>query len=288
MMLLLAASLARGASGVRPSVVETRGRVPEPRGCIPSSPSTARSARRETWPRSLTWPPASSARARRVGRAPRVSAARGAAAPPACGRWCSRRRKDWRCSTARISWPGSARSPCSTPARLARAGRRHRRHVARGADGHRTPRSTRASTRCGLTPGQHAAAANLRRADRGQRHHRVAPRLHARAGRLQPALHAAGARLGAGGRRLRAAAMLERELGAVSDNPLVFAADGVVLSGGNFHGEVLGLALDTLAMGLGPARRHQRAAHRPAGEPAHERGAAAVPVAAAAASTPAT
>jgi histidine ammonia-lyase len=44
--------------------------------------------------------------------------------------------------------------------------------------------------------------------------------------------------------------VLERELGAVSDNPLVFPADGAVLSGGNFHGEVLGLALDTLAVGL--------------------------------------
>src|SRR5262249_60419872 len=28
-------------------------------------------------------------------------------------------------------------------------------------------------------------------------------------------------------------------------------ADGAVLSGGNFHGEVLGLALDTLTLGLG-------------------------------------
>ena len=44
--------------------------------------------------------------------------------------------------------------------------------------------------------------------------------------------------------------VLERELEAVTDNPLVFPADGAVLSGGNFHGEVLGLALDTLAIGL--------------------------------------
>ena len=44
--------------------------------------------------------------------------------------------------------------------------------------------------------------------------------------------------------------MLERELGSVTDNPLVFAADREVLSGGNFHGEPLGLALDTLAIGL--------------------------------------
>src|SRR5438128_5786329 len=48
-----------------------------------------------------------------------------------------------------------------------------------------------------------------------------------------------------------ARSVIERELAAVSDNPLVFPADGAVLSGGNFHGEVLGLALDTLTLGLG-------------------------------------
>jgi histidine ammonia-lyase len=47
-----------------------------------------------------------------------------------------------------------------------------------------------------------------------------------------------------------ARAVLERELGSVTDNPLVFADDRAVLSGGNFHGEPLGLALDTLAIGL--------------------------------------
>ena len=44
--------------------------------------------------------------------------------------------------------------------------------------------------------------------------------------------------------------VLEQELSSVTDNPLVFAADRAVLSGGNFHGEPLGLALDTLAIGL--------------------------------------
>ena len=48
-----------------------------------------------------------------------------------------------------------------------------------------------------------------------------------------------------------ARSIIERELGAVSDNPLVFPDDGAVLTGGNFHGEVLGLALDTLSLGLG-------------------------------------
>src|SRR5258708_21467986 len=45
--------------------------------------------------------------------------------------------------------------------------------------------------------------------------------------------------------------VIEGEWASVSDNPLVFPEDGAVLSGGNFHGEVLGLALDTLTLGLG-------------------------------------
>ncbi len=34
-----------------------------------------------------------------------------------------------------------------------------------------------------------------------------------------------------------AARVLEREANAVSDNPLIFPEDGIVLSGGNFHGQ---------------------------------------------------
>src|SRR5437763_3301265 len=44
--------------------------------------------------------------------------------------------------------------------------------------------------------------------------------------------------------------VFERELGAVTDNPLVFPEDGDVLSGGNFHGQPLALALDMLAIAL--------------------------------------
>jgi histidine ammonia-lyase len=43
---------------------------------------------------------------------------------------------------------------------------------------------------------------------------------------------------------------LERELHAVTDNPLVFAAEGDVVSGGNFHGQALSLPLDHLALVL--------------------------------------
>ena len=39
-----------------------------------------------------------------------------------------------------------------------------------------------------------------------------------------------------------------REINSVTDNPLLFAEDGEVLSGGNFHGEHMAIALDALAI----------------------------------------
>ena len=47
-----------------------------------------------------------------------------------------------------------------------------------------------------------------------------------------------------------AAATLEVEANAVSDNPLVFADKGDILSGGNFHAEPVALAADHLALAL--------------------------------------
>ena len=47
-----------------------------------------------------------------------------------------------------------------------------------------------------------------------------------------------------------AADTLEREINAATDNPLVFAEDGAVLYGGNFHAEPLGLASDVMALAL--------------------------------------
>jgi len=44
------------------------------------------------------------------------------------------------------------------------------------------------------------------------------------------------------------ASIVSRELNAATDNPLVF--DGVLLSGGNFHGQAVGMALDFLAIAL--------------------------------------
>ncbi len=47
-----------------------------------------------------------------------------------------------------------------------------------------------------------------------------------------------------------AAAMLEREANAVTDNPLVFAETGEVLSCGNFHAEPVAFAADMLALAI--------------------------------------
>lgn len=47
-----------------------------------------------------------------------------------------------------------------------------------------------------------------------------------------------------------AAGIFTVELGSVVDNPIVFAKDGEVVSGGNFHGQPLAFALDFLAIAI--------------------------------------
>ena len=47
-----------------------------------------------------------------------------------------------------------------------------------------------------------------------------------------------------------AAVVLVREANAVTDNPLVFAQDGAMLSGGNFHAEPVALAADGMALAI--------------------------------------
>ncbi|GAB1366248.1 histidine ammonia-lyase [Candidatus Cloacimonadaceae bacterium] len=44
--------------------------------------------------------------------------------------------------------------------------------------------------------------------------------------------------------------VLEVEINAATDNPLIFAEEEKVISGGNFHGEPLAIALDTLALAI--------------------------------------
>lgn len=46
------------------------------------------------------------------------------------------------------------------------------------------------------------------------------------------------------------ASIMERELNAVTDNPLIFPSEEKVLSGGNFHGQPLALAADFLSIAM--------------------------------------
>jgi len=44
--------------------------------------------------------------------------------------------------------------------------------------------------------------------------------------------------------------LLEVEVNSVTDNPLVFPEEDVIISGGNFHGEAMALGMDYMTMGL--------------------------------------
>lgn len=44
--------------------------------------------------------------------------------------------------------------------------------------------------------------------------------------------------------------ILEREINSVTDNPLVFPAEGKILSGGNFHGQILAIGMDLLSIAM--------------------------------------
>ncbi len=100
--------------------------------------------------------------------------------------------------------------------------------------------------------GQRRVAANLRRLMRGseiRESHRDAakdPRVQDPYSlRCMPQVHGAVRDALAYARRV-----FEIEMNSVTDNPLVFARDGVVLSGGNFHGQPLALALDVMAIAM--------------------------------------
>src|SRR5207245_2892271 len=167
--------------------------------------------------------------------------------------------------------------PCRGRGRAPRRGRGSRRHAparrltrarrlgrapGRRRDAARLPEPARAALRPragvgGLVGGPGATRARRRVSHRrGRGLARRAARARARGARARGAPRARPRGEGGPGPPERdppdagARAVVERELGSVSDNPLVFPADGAVLSGGNFHGEVLGLVLDTLAIGL--------------------------------------
>jgi histidine ammonia-lyase len=211
------------------------------RACIRACRRADRSARAATWRRSRTSRWCWSARAGGVRR-------RQLAAPRARARGLARRARRQgglalingtqasaavlalACSAPR-AWRAPPTSRGAVDRRLARVVSSVRGAHPRGPAGPRPGRS----------------AANLLRLAR-QRHQQVARELRQGAGRLRPALRAAGARIGARSHRLRHR-LAEIEANSATDNPMVFAETGDIVSGGNFHGAPVALAADTLAIG---------------------------------------
>jgi histidine ammonia-lyase len=96
-------------------------------------------------------------------------------------------------------------------------------------------------------PGQAASASNLRRLLDGSpilASHRESEHLVQDAYSLRCAPQVHGATRDALG---FARGVLEIELNAVSDNPIVLPDEGDIVSGGNFHGQPVAVAMDTLA-----------------------------------------
>ena len=98
-------------------------------------------------------------------------------------------------------------------------------------------------------PGQVASAANLRRLMKGsqirQSHLNCAKVQDAYSLRCAPQVHGAIRDTLAFARKT-----FEIELNAATDNPLVFSHEKEILSGGNFHGQPLAMALDFMSIAL--------------------------------------
>jgi histidine ammonia-lyase len=97
--------------------------------------------------------------------------------------------------------------------------------------------------------GQLTTARNLSRLNRGstiRESHRDCPRVQdAYSLRCMPQVHGAVRDALAYAR-----CVFEVEMNSATDNPLVFAREGEVISGGNFHGQPLATALDLMAIAL--------------------------------------
>lgn len=98
-------------------------------------------------------------------------------------------------------------------------------------------------------PGQIASASNLRRCMQGSAlvaSHKGCPKVQdPYSMRCSPQVHGAS-REGLG----FCCGLIEREINSVTDNPLVFPQEDLILSGGNFHGAPVALALDAAAISL--------------------------------------
>ncbi len=98
-------------------------------------------------------------------------------------------------------------------------------------------------------PGQMISARNLARLNRGStinKSHQGCSRVQdAYSLRCMPQVHGAVRDALAYARQV-----FEIEMNSATDNPLVFAKEGDVISGGNFHGQPIAMALDLMALAL--------------------------------------
>ena len=167
---------------------------------------------------------------------------------PASHRSRSRPRRDSRSSTARRCRPRSRSTGCSRGASRGRRGRGGR-VVGRCMPGQRYALRSRASTTCAVIVVRSTRSrriATCYAAARSARRTSTCPRVQDPYSlRCQPQV------MGACVDQMRhAAGMLLTEANAVSDNPLVFADTGEILSGGNFHAEPVAFAADNLALAI--------------------------------------
>ena len=220
-----------------------------PRPWRDSRGAEPRLGRRERRPRATR---ASRAAARRRGpRACRRRAAlrrRSARPGRPASRCACRRRKGSRWSTARSSWALSPRSGVVRATRLAKAADVA---CALSVDALQGSRESFLPSIHELRPlpGQAASAANILRllddSAIGEAHRWCDHVQDAYSLRCAAQVHGASRDLLAYVERTAAA-----ELNAATDNPLVFAEDGTMLSNGNFHGQPVAFALDALAMAV--------------------------------------
>lgn len=98
-------------------------------------------------------------------------------------------------------------------------------------------------------PGQIATAANVRsliaRSQIIESHRKCTRVQDPYSFRCIPQVHGA-----VKGQLAYARGVILTELGSCTDNPIIFADDGEIISGGNFHGEPLALAMDAMAMAV--------------------------------------
>jgi len=55
---------------------------------------------------------------------------------------------------------------------------------------------------------------------------------------------------------------LEIEMNSATDNPLIFPDERACLSGGNFHGQPISMALDMMGLGLSTSRTYRSEEYR--------------------------